>query len=328
MALASTFAGNKIVGFPLWGFRCIKLKASHTSMKLRKFNVLLPWVAVCITFTTANAQQVAVDTFSYGAMEKSAAVSYVQAANIVFPALLSGNETLAMDYVENFSTKRRDYLIRTYNKGKRLFGKAATILKKYQLPQELKILLALESGFNANAVSGAGAVGYWQFMDETAKEYGLRIVEQPSKEEKAKQAKVKLSPDSLAKIKKAQAKLNAKDERRNFARSTHAAAKYLRDRSRNLNNNWLLVVASYNCGVGNVWDAMAKSGKTNPSYWDIKDFLPAETRGYVQNFIALNVIYNNYEKFVAKTLTFKPSIIKIDKFEQTMNEALGSPGLK
>ncbi len=297
-------------------------------MKLRKFNVLLPLVAVCFTYTTANAQSAAIDTFSYAAIEKSAAASYVQAANVAFPAILSGHEAPAMDYVENFSTKRRDYLIRTYNRGKRFFGKAAAILKKYHLPQELKVLLALESGFNANAVSGAGAVGYWQFMDETAKEYGLRIVEQPSKEEKAKLAKIKLSPDSLAKLKKIQAKLHAKDERRNFGRSTHAAAKYLRDRSRNLNNNWLLVVASYNCGVGNVWDAMAKSGKTNPSYWDVKDFLPAETRGYVQNFIALNVIYNNYEKFVAKTLTFKPSTIKVDTFEKTIGEALGTPGLK
>jgi membrane-bound lytic murein transglycosylase D len=226
-----------------------------------------------------------------------------------------------VDYIENFSSKRRDYLIRTYNRGKRFFPKAVNILKKYHIPNELKVLLALESGFNGNAVSGAGAVGYWQIMDETAKEYGLRIVEQPTKTEKAALARVKLTPDSLAKIKKIQ----AKDERRNFSRSTHAAARYLRDRCRNLNNNWLLIVASYNCGVGNVWEAMAKSGKTNPDFWDIKDFLPAETRNYVLNFITLNVIFNNYEKFAAHKLTFKPVQVKAENTEKMITDNVTLP---
>lgn len=302
--------------------RIKQTKIQYTSMSWRKWNVLQTFIGVICTCSVANAQQAFGDSVAYASLsEKATAGYYTQAANVVFPDILRGNETPAMEYVANFSTKRRDYLIRTYNRGKRFFSKASAILKKYQLPQELKVLLALESGFNANAVSGAGAVGYWQFMDETAREYGLRIVEQPAKETKAKGAKAKLSPDSLAKLRK----LQAKDERRNFHRSTHAAARYLRDRSRNLNNNWLLIVASYNCGVGNVWDAMAKSGKANPTYWDIKDYLPAETRGYVQNFIALNVIYNNYDKFIAQKLTFKPTVVKVDNFEQNMAAALAAP---
>lgn len=285
----------------------------------RKFNIVL--IGMLCACGAVNAQQAFGDTVAYASLlEKGAGSYYTQAPNVVFPSILIGNEAASADYIANFSSQRRDYLIRTFNKGKRFFGKAAAILKKYQLPQELKILLALESGFNGNAVSKAGAVGYWQFMDETAKEYGLRIVAQPSKEQKGKAAKVKLSADSLAKLRK----LHAKDERRNFSRSTHAAARYLRDRSRNLNNNWLLIVASYNCGVGNVWDAMAKSGKPNPTYWDIKDYLPAETRGYVQNFIALNVIYNNYDKFMAQKLTFKPTLVKA---EQSVAEVLSSPTL-
>jgi Transglycosylase SLT domain len=288
-------------------------------------NILKLLALGLFTASFANAQQATTDSAfkpQYASLtSKTEAVYITKEANVVFPALLAGNEAEMMDYVENFSTKRRDYLIRTFNRGKRFFPKAVNILKKYHIPHELKVLLALESGFNGNAVSGAGAVGYWQIMDETAKQYGLRIVEQPTKEEKAAAAKVKLTPDSLAKIKK----LQAKDERRNFNRSTHAAAKYLRDRCRNLNNNWLLIVASYNCGVGNVWEAMAKSGKSNPSFWDIKNFLPAETRNYVLNFITLNVIFNNYEKFAAGKLTFKPVQVKVDDFEKNMADALAAP---
>ena len=73
---------------------------------------------------------------------------------------------------------------------------------------------------------------------------------------------------------------------------------------RNLNNDWLLVAASYNWGVGNVWNAMERSGKKNPTFWDIKQQLPAETRSYVMNFIALNVIFKNYENFSSNKLCF------------------------
>ncbi len=225
--------------------------------------------------------------------------------NVVFPDILTGNEEEATEYIGQFAEKRREYLLRTYKKGKRFFDKAAAILRKFNLPAELKVLLALESGFNAHAVSSAGAVGYWQFMDEVAKEYGLRIVAQPDAVARKKMAK--LSPDSIAKLKKAA----LKDDRRNFSRSTWAAARYLKDRSRNLGNDWLLIVASYNWGIGNVWNAMEQSGKTNPGFWDIKDHLPAETRNYVMNFITLNVIYNNYGKFVNRTLRFKPGHTKV-----------------
>ena len=252
--------------------------------------------------------------------KKTESALITQEATAVFPDILSGNESESADYIEKFSKNRRQYLIRTYKKGKSFFSKASAILKKHQLPQELNVLLALESGFNGNAVSCAGAVGYWQIMDETAKEYGLKIVQQQvAKKEKTKAGKaIKLSADSLKKIKK----LQSKDDRRNFNKSTYAAAKYLRDRSRNLNNDWLLVVASYNCGVGNVWEAMAKSGKVNPSFWDVKSLLPAETQAYVMNFIALNVVFNNYEKFAENSLTFKPTQIKAEPAEEILGEIL------
>ena len=229
--------------------------------------------------------------------------------NVVFPEVLSGNEAGALDYVEKFSTNRRAYLIRTYNRSKKYFPKATAILKKYNLPQELKVLLALESAFNANAVSSAGAVGYWQIMDEVAKEYGLKYVAWEKEDKKKKDIKLAVTD------KKSPKPAPAKDDRKNFNKSTYAAARYLKDRSRNLDNNLLLMVASYNCGIGNVWEAMKKTGKANPGFWDIKAYLPAETQSYVMNFMALNVVFHNYEKFTSNTLLFTPTKVKAENLE-------------
>jgi soluble lytic murein transglycosylase-like protein len=241
-------------------------------------------------------------------------------ANVVFPDVLTGNEEEALLYIEKFSVNRRAYIIRTYNRSKKYFPKVTNILNKYDLPHELKVLLALESAFNANAVSKAGAVGYWQIMDDVAREYGLKYVPKQYAAEKKKQ----LKKGAAKKIVKKSAP--ARDDRKNFNKSTYAAARYLKDRSRNLNNNLLLMVASYNCGVGNVWEAMKKTGKVEPDFWDIKNYLPAETRAYVMNFITLNVIFHNYEKFMNNSMLFTPTTIKIDNSEESMSEELSSSG--
>ena len=93
----------------------------------------------------------------------------VKEVNVEFPAILTGNEKESMEYIEKFFTSRKSYLVRTYERSKKIFPKVESIFKKYNVPKEFKVLLALESGFNANAVSSAGAVGYWQFMDNVAK---------------------------------------------------------------------------------------------------------------------------------------------------------------
>ena len=208
-------------------------------------------------------------------------------SNVVYPETLQSHREQSVAYVEKFSSKKRNYLIHTYQRGKKYFPKITAMLKRYQLPEELKVLIALESGFNGNAVSKAGAVGYWQIMDEVGKEYGMHIA-----------------------AAKAKASAKKKDERKNFSKSTLVAVKYLKDRCRNLDNDLLLMVAAYNCGVGNVWGAMKRSGKSNPDFWDIKKYLPAETRSYVMNFIALNVIFANYENFTKQRLIFHPQPIQ------------------
>lgn len=134
-------------------------------------------------------------------------------------------------------------------------------LESYQLPLELKYLPIIESALNPTATSRAGAVGLWQFMIVTGKQYGLEIT-------------------SLI------------DERRDPIKASYAAAHYLRDLY-NIFGDWTLVIASYNCGPNNVNKAIKRAGGTK-DYWSIYPYLPNETRGYVPAFIAANYIMNYY----------------------------------
>jgi len=277
-------------------------------------------ILMVTSFQTLSAQSFGDSTKNVllAVAEKRAEPRFVtKPSNVVFPEILKGNEIETLDYIEQFSKRRRDYLIRMYCKGNQLLPKAATILTKYDLPEELKILLTLESAYNGNAVSKAGAVGYWQIMDEVAREYGMKYIAQLSAAEKKKLEKQ--NTKKQLKLRKTKVKLT--DDRKNFNIATHTAARYLRDRRRNLDDNWLLVVASYNCGIGNVWKAMERSGQLNPTFWDIKNFLPAETRAYVMNFITLNVIFNNYELFLKNKLNFTEEKMMItEQMERSTTE--------
>lgn len=134
-------------------------------------------------------------------------------------------------------------------------------LEAYQLPLELKYLPVIESALNPTAVSRAGAVGLWQFMITTGKQYGLEVT-------------------SLI------------DERRDPIKSSYAAARYLKDLYA-IFGDWTLVIASYNCGPNNVRKAISRAGGSM-DYWQIYPYLPAETRGYVPAFIAANYVMNYY----------------------------------
>ncbi len=308
------------------------IKLNYWHFKVSKSIWILFFSLACSSFTKANP---CIDTSKKqliaAVSKKDMAGSVTLEANVVFPGILTGNEEQALLYIEKFAVNRRAYIIRTYNRSKKYFPQVSTILNKYDLPHELKVLLALESAFNANAVSKAGAVGYWQIMDDVAKEYGLKYVAQ----QKASQSNLPTGPRGRADknkvfIKKVSKKsvpkpALVKDDRKNFNKSTYAAARYLKDRSKNLNDDILLMVASYNCGVGNVWEAMKKTGKINPGFWDIKKYLPAETQSYVMNFITLNVIFHNYDKFVNNKLLFTPAHIKIDNTEGSMTDEINSP---
>ena len=199
---------------------------------------------------------------------------------VVYPSSLAEHRDESKEYVKHYSRHERDYIIHMFQKGKNFFPRAVKIFDKYNVPDELQMLPALESNFNSNAVSAAGAVGYWQFMSELAGEYGLST--------KGKD-----------------------DERKNFTKSTIAAAKYFRDQLEFFKGDLLLTVASYNCGSGRVIADMKKSGISNADFWDIKNYLPTETRLFVMRFISLNVIAANYDKFLKRKMNFnEPPLVQ------------------
>lgn len=133
----------------------------------------------------------------------------------------------------------------------------------YGLPVELKYMAVIESALNPNAVSRAGATGLWQFMYSTGRMYGLTI-------------------NSVV------------DERRDPVKATHAAARYLRDLY-GIYNDWILVIAAYNCGPGNVNKAIRRSGNRK-DYWEIYYRLPRETRGYIPQYVAATYAMNYFRE--------------------------------
>ena len=110
-------------------------------------------------------------------------------------------------------------------------------------------------------MSRVGACGLWQFMLPTGKSYGLEI-------------------NSLL------------DERRDPVKATDAACRYFKDMYA-IYGDWNLVIASYNCGPGNVNKAIRRSGGKR-DFWEIFPYLPKETRSYVPLFIAANYIMNYF----------------------------------
>lgn len=233
---------------------------------------------------------------------KKESVYVVKQANVIFPEILKGNEDKAADYVASYGNNNRAYIVGMYAKGKKLMPKVHAILKKYDIPEELSMLMVLESECNANAVSKSGAVGYWQIMDEVARQYGLKIAHKIHAADKKRMLHLNADKANLLFSKLAK----QTDDRKSFSKSTVAAARYLRDSKNALDDDWLLIVASYNCGLGRVLRAMHKTGLEEPSFWDIKKYLPKETRNYVMNFIALNVLYNNYDNYIDNNLIFTP----------------------
>ncbi len=170
---------------------------------------------------------------------------------------------IVKNYINVYTRKRREQVRIMLGLSDYYFPIFEEIFDYYGVPFELKYLAIIESALNPRAVSRARAVGTWQFMYYTGKQYGLTI-------------------NSLV------------DERRDPIESTHSAARYLVD-LHNIYNDWTLALAAYNCGPGNVNKAIRRSGGRR-NFWDIFYYLPRETRGYVPAFIAATYTMNFYEE--------------------------------
>ena len=162
-------------------------------------------------------------------------------------------------YIDLYAVRKRKLVSKVLATSKYYFPIFEEVFDRENIPLEMKYLAVIESALNQNAVSPVGATGMWQSMAPTGRIYGLRTD-------------------------------NSIDERRDIIRSTEAAVKYFKNSYR-IYGDWLLVIASYNCGPGNVNKAIRRSGGKR-TFWEIMPYLPKETRGYVPAFIAATYVMN------------------------------------
>lgn len=200
-------------------------------------------------------------------------------------------QTTVQKFVNEYLDEHAELLASIKLKNNSSFILIQNILVKRGIPAELLYLAVVESKLKNRATSGAGAVGIWQLMPVTARSLGLQV--------------------------------NSKtDQRRHIYHSSVAAADYLNELYKQF-DDWLLVVAAYNCGAGNVYKAIKQSGSRD--FWKLQYFLPTETRNHVKRFIATHYYYEAQGSIV--TLTKKErnkyfaSIIKI---EEVSNETVSN----
>jgi len=162
----------------------------------------------------------------------------------------------AVSFVQEYIRKQGKELERMKTWGKPYFDLYDNVLSLYGLPKEMKYLSVIESHLSSGLVSWAGAVGPWQLMGDEAKRFGLRT--------------------------------GAIDDRMDFYKSTHVAARLMKELYGEF-GDWLLVVAAYNGGAGRVRQAIRKAGSRD--FWDLQYYLPEETRNHVKKFIGTHYIF-------------------------------------
>jgi membrane-bound lytic murein transglycosylase D len=151
--------------------------------------------------------------------------------------------------------------IRFIKMAPRYFPVIEPILKEKGIPDDFKYLALAESGLNPRAVSPAGAVGFWQFLDVTAKEYGLEVNKEV-------------------------------DERYNVEKSTYAFCAFLRE-SYSIYGNWTLAAASYNGGIARIQKQITRQKMDN--YYDL--LFTEETQRYIFRIASLKLILENPKQY-------------------------------
>lgn len=165
---------------------------------------------------------------------------------------------MAVSFVENYISQNKKGYESMKSWGEPYLNLMDQVLLQHGIPKELKYLAVIESGLKPYALSKAGALGPWNFMPATARHYGLYVG-------------------------------RSRDERTDFFKSTHAAARMLTELYSQF-NDWLLVIAAYNGGPGNVLRAIRKSGGSR-DFWTLQYFLPNESMNHVKKFIATHYIF-------------------------------------
>jgi len=196
---------------------------------------------------------------------------------------------MAISFVEDYIGKNSRSLEDMKGWGKAYFDMMDAILVKNGVPKEMKYLAVIESHLKASSRSWAGAVGPWQFMPETGRIYGLKVNKYY-------------------------------DERTDYFKSTVAASKYLK-KLYSIYGDWLLVIAAYNTGPGNVNVAIRRAGTQD--FWKLQNYLPTESRNHVKKFIATHYIMEGQggvttvTKNEMKELLLNPTAVELTPEEIT-----------
>lgn len=180
-----------------------------------------------------------------------------QTDHFIFDLPVTYNKKVAW-WIAYFQTRGKNFFRNWLEKSTKYMPLLQSELKKAGLPTDLAYMVMIESGFSSDAVSQSSAVGPWQFIESTGKNYGLK-------------------------------KNWWLDERRDIKKSTFAAIRYLKDLKREF-GSWYLVAASYNMGENGLRRQITKHKTTD--YWELvrKKALPQETQDYVPKILAALMI--------------------------------------
>lgn len=192
--------------------------------------------------------------FGFSSSEKNE--SYVSFAEEIVPVDRNSVKQKLGKYLTIFSFKKQQSY-QMHEKADKYLPRIAEVLKSYDIPEDFKYIPLVESGLNPKVTSHKGAGGYWQFMPATARLYGLRV-------------------DSKV------------DERLDFEKSTHAAAKYLKSLYNEF-GDWTLVAAAYNVGGGSLKSSIRRQGVND--YYRLR--LNAETGSYVYKLVSVKQVIEN-----------------------------------
>lgn len=205
-------------------------------------------------------------------------------------------------FIRYFQTRGRDRFEIWLSRSGKYSEMMREILAQYGLPGDLVYLALIESGFSPKAYSVARAAGPWQFIAGTARRYGLRV-------------------DWWA------------DERRDYEKSTHAAASYLRDLY-GLFDSWPLATAAYNAGENKIRRAVARYKTEDYSQLIRYRYLSRETRDYVPKMLAALSIAKDPERYGFDDLQYEdplefdkvvvPGSIDLAAMEQILGLTSGS----
>lgn len=196
-------------------------------------------------------------------------------------------------------TQKESFFIGAYRRSGKYRPFILKELRKAGLPEELSWLPLIESGFRANALSPARALGLWQFIHSTGSRFGLK-------------------------------QNRYVDERLDPEKATKAAIAYLKE-LHDIFGDWTTALAAYNCGEGRVLSVIRQQNADYlNNFWDLYKDLPEETARYVPRFLAaLHIVANPKKYGIDEIVPYSPpkyEIVKVsDRFH--LKDAAAASGI-